>query len=118
MDDFIDESMNLSAAEAPVDSFEAIEETETSEEPTSEFQPINFAEEDRADFEDAPLESFFAKGAPSEEGDDAESFDKKIDEALELAERIRNAGSGSLSNEDELDVPAFLRNGMKDLDLT
>ena len=45
----------------------------------------------------------------------ATDIDRKIDEALELAERMRTPRI--LSAEDDLDVPAFLRNGMKDLPL-
>ena len=45
----------------------------------------------------------------------ATDIDRKIDEALELAERMRTPRISP--TDDDLDVPAFLRNGMKDLPL-
>jgi len=45
----------------------------------------------------------------------ATDIDRKIDEALELAERMRSPRKTAA--EDDLDVPAFLRSGMKDLPL-
>lgn len=45
--------------------------------------------------------------------------DQRIDEALELADRISHEKEQSKQlHDDELDVPAFLRNGMKDLSLS
>jgi cell division protein FtsZ len=59
----------------------------------------------------APLESLF---------DDqldifATDIDKRIDEALELAERMKRPANDA--SNDDLDVPAFLRTGLKDLPL-
>ncbi len=45
----------------------------------------------------------------------AVDIDQKIDEALELANRISDKTD---DQKDDLDVPAFLRNGMKDLPLS
>ncbi len=61
----------------------------------------------------APLESFFDQGHGVFIATD---IDRKIDEALELAERMRQPQKKA-QGPDELDVPAFLRNGMKDLPL-
>ena len=44
----------------------------------------------------------------------AGDIDRKIDEALELAERMKAPKANAV---DDLDVPAFLRNGLKDLPL-
>ena len=61
---------------------------------------------------EAPMDSIFAQGqqagAPNE-------LDQKIDEALELANRIKD--HEGFSGDDDLDIPAFLRDGMKDLSL-
>ena len=43
-----------------------------------------------------------------------EDIDKRIDEALELAEKVRSLDK----KEDDLDIPAFLRNTNKGFDLT
>ncbi|NRA43547.1 MAG: cell division protein FtsZ [Oligoflexales bacterium] len=43
-----------------------------------------------------------------------DDIDRRIDEALELAEKVRSLDS----KEDDLDVPAFLRNNHKDINLT
>lgn len=59
----------------------------------------------------APLESFFDDGLD----DIASDIDKRIDAALELAERMKRPASEQ--SEDDLDVPAFLRTGLKDLPL-
>jgi hypothetical protein len=59
----------------------------------------------------APMETLFEQAENGEiTGDD---FDQKIDEALELAERLKRSEEG----QDDLDIPAFLREGMKDLSL-
>jgi len=60
----------------------------------------------------APLENFF-------EGDLklVSDIDRKIDEALALADRLRAKPEAHGAADDDLDVPAFLRNGMKDLPL-
>jgi cell division protein FtsZ len=59
----------------------------------------------------APLESLF--------NDQLDIFatdiDKRIDEALELAERMKRPANDA--SNDDLDVPAFLRTGLKDLPL-
>lgn len=61
----------------------------------------------------APLESFFDPEL-SLVGD----IDRKIDEALALADRMRKApGVHGGEQDDSLDVPAFLRNGVKDFPL-
>lgn len=61
----------------------------------------------------APLESFF-----DPELNLVGDIDRKIDEALALADRLRKTpGAHIQSEEDGLDVPAFLRNGMKDFPL-
>ena len=61
----------------------------------------------------APLESFF-----DPELNLVGDIDRKIDEALALADRLRkNPGTHAPSEDDGLDVPAFLRNGMKDFPL-
>jgi hypothetical protein len=63
----------------------------------------------------APLESFFDNEALTF----ANEIDRKIDEALELAEKLKNpTGLGEVSADDELDVPAFLRNGLKDMPIS
>jgi cell division protein FtsZ len=59
----------------------------------------------------APLESFFDEGLD----DIASDIDKRIDAALELAERMKRPASEK--SDDDLDVPAFLRTGLKDLPL-
>jgi hypothetical protein len=61
--------------------------------------------------ESAPLEPFFDGSGALITSD----IDRKIDEALELAERMR--APRKTTEIDDLDVPAFLRNGMKDLPL-
>jgi cell division protein FtsZ len=61
--------------------------------------------------ETAPLETFFDGSGTFITSD----IDRKIDEALELAERMR--APRKTPEVDDLDVPAFLRNGMKDLPL-
>lgn len=59
----------------------------------------------------APLESFF----DDQLGSVASDIDKRIDEALELAERMKRPAHDQ--SNDDLDVPAFLRTGLKDLPL-
>lgn len=44
----------------------------------------------------------------------SDDIDKRIDEALELAEKVRSIDR----KEDDLDVPAFLRHTPKDADLS
>jgi len=79
----------------------------------SETQHASESAQDRAGAQklDAPLESLF---------DDhldifATDIDKRIDEALELAERMKRPANDA--SNDDLDVPAFLRTGLKDLPL-
>ena len=60
---------------------------------------------------DSPFGSIFEANG----GFVATDIDRKIDEALELAERMRSPRKTAA--EDDLDVPAFLRSGMKDLPL-
>jgi cell division protein FtsZ len=67
-------------------------------------------------FDSAPLDSFFSNETAAIAGD----IDRKINEALELAERMKNptdVKGQRVTTDDDLDVPAFLRNGMKDLPL-
>ena len=45
-------------------------------------------------------------------------MDAKIDAALEMVDRINTAQGASDADKDTLDIPAFLRNGMKDLSLS
>ena len=45
-------------------------------------------------------------------------MDAKIDAALEMVDRINTAQGASDADKDNLDIPAFLRNGMKDLSLS
>lgn len=59
----------------------------------------------------APLESFF----DDQLDDIASDIDKRIDAALELAERMKRPAHEQ--TDDDLDVPAFLRTGLKDLPL-
>ena len=70
--------------------------------------------------DDHPIESFFSKevGAEiaSEQENQASVLHQKIDEALELAERLK--GVQNTVDHDELDVPAFLRHSLKDLSLS
>ena len=62
--------------------------------------------------ENPPLEGLFDKDAALLAGD----IDRRIDEALELAERINSPEIKR--DEDDLDVPAFIRSNLKDLSLT
>ncbi len=65
-----------------------------------------------------PLESLFNQEAPQATSLDVNAnLNQKIDEALELAERLKSV-QAEQPDSDELDVPAFLRNGMKDLSLS
>jgi hypothetical protein len=57
-----------------------------------------------------PLEAFFKDSAPAASA--ASELDRRIEEAIRLADNLK---SSSLDEEDDLDIPAFLRNGMKDL---
>ena len=78
-----------------------------------------------ADQEEAPMESFFeACGGLNITNE----IDRKIDEALALAQRLRNAGASAKPQpqpvaqakdlgDDDLDMPAFLRNGNSDIAL-
>src|SRR5690606_38216502 len=59
----------------------------------------------------APLESFFQDDSVLI----ADDIDRKIDEALELAQKLKNPVAPTA--DDDLDVPAFLRQNMKDLPL-
>jgi cell division protein FtsZ len=61
--------------------------------------------------EPAPLESFFQDDSVLI----ADDIDRKIDEALELAQKLKNPVHPAEG--DDLDVPAFLRQNMKDLPL-
>ncbi len=75
--------------------------------------------------EEAPMESFFeACGGLNITNE----IDRKIDEALALAQRLRNAGASAKPQpqpvaqakdlgDDDLDMPAFLRNGNSDIAL-
>ncbi|MBF0440463.1 MAG: cell division protein FtsZ [Oligoflexales bacterium] len=47
-----------------------------------------------------------------------EIIEKKIDAAIDLAQRLYKDDKEISDDEDNLDVPAFLRNGMKDLSLS
>jgi cell division protein FtsZ len=58
----------------------------------------------------APLENFFESDMKL-----VSDIDRKIDEALALADRLREKPEAH--GDDDLDVPAFLRSGMKDLPL-
>lgn len=78
-----------------------------------------------ADQEEAPMESFFeACGGLNITNE----IDRKIDEALALAQRLRNAGASAKPlpqpvaqakdlADDDLGMPAFLRNGNSDIAL-
>jgi cell division protein FtsZ len=72
------------------------------------------------DHEGAPLDALFGEENSSLTSD----IDQRIDEALELAERMKSAetqpslNAGNKDLDEDLDVPAFLRNGMRDLPLT
>lgn len=66
-----------------------------------------------------PMESLFEE--EEEEGFTFTNdyYEEKLDEALRAAERLKEESDRLAQNEeeDDLDVPAFLRNGMKDLSL-
>ena len=47
---------------------------------------------------------------------DIADMDRKIDEALKLAEQINT--NEDLSREEEIEVPSFLRNTLSDLNLS
>ena len=47
-----------------------------------------------------------------------QDMDAKIDAALEMVDRINTAQGSAETEKDNLDIPAFLRNGMKDLSLS
>jgi hypothetical protein len=82
--------------------------------PPAPVAPQAKAEEPRAGaVKEAPLETFFDQQSTFIASD----IDRKIDEALQLAERMRQPQKKAAQGPDELDVPAFLRNGMKDLPL-
>jgi len=83
--------------------------------------------EDEDEWQDAnaeqepPLETLFSEIDQEPMVAEKDSFDQKIDEALELTERLKtesNRDKKSEQDQDDLDVPAFLRNGMKDLSLS
>ena len=59
----------------------------------------------------APMEQLFSQSEPEIE----RHIDNKIDEALELAEKLKE--HPGLTSDEDLDVPAFLRTGIKDLSL-
>ena len=70
--------------------------------------------------EDVPLDAFFRNNFS------ADDIDRKIDEALELAERLKaplpskplgGQAPTSAKDADDLDVPAFLRGGAKEIPL-
>lgn len=66
--------------------------------------------EDQANELSSPDDDFFL-----DDGNQlTDDIDRRIDEALELAEKVRSLDS----KEDDLDVPAFLRNNHKDINLT
>jgi len=69
----------------------------------------------------APLDEMFGDSDDDDDFSLTSDIDKRIDEALELAERLKPLAEQSFDNssddDDDLDVPAFLRNGMKDLPL-
>lgn len=59
-----------------------------------------------------------ASGVPNESEQWAENIDKKIDEALLLVERLRGPiADKSEGLDDDLDVPTFLRQGMKGISI-
>ena len=72
---------------------------------------------EKAGNEFAPIEAFFDAG--SEAANFVHEIDKKIDAALQMTERLPNKISprseGEISEGDDVDVPTFLRNGIKDL---
>ena len=67
---------------------------------------LNAMDEKTEEKADASSEAFEGAKAASS------SIDQKIDEAIALAERIKSSNE---SESDELDVPAFIRNGVMDL---
>ena len=98
-----------SVAEQLFDESDPEPEMESSAQMTAE-EPNILAEEEMDLSGDPPMESLF---------DDKElaiDIDKKIDEALELAEKIKQPELND--DDDDIDVPTFLRNGMKDLPLS
>jgi hypothetical protein len=80
---------------------------ELGEEQREDAAPVAPAADDHA-----PLEGLFENDPSIIAGD----IDRKIDEALELAERLK--GPDIKRDEDDLDVPAFLRSNLKDLSLS
>jgi hypothetical protein len=51
--------------------------------------------------------------------DNTDGMDSKIDEALQLVDRIGDTeNSTNEAEQDNLDIPAFLRSGMRDLSLS
>ena len=69
--------------------------------------PWQSADTDLAATQVEPTELFFRSPSP---------LDKKIDDALQRVERMKR--DESKAEEDDLDVPAFLRQGIKDLSLS
>lgn len=66
--------------------------------------------EDKNDFSSKTEDEFFLDNGNKLTDD----IDRRIDEALELAEKVRNLDN----KEDDLDVPSFLRNNHKDINLS
>lgn len=86
----------------------------TNEDTTDEFLLDDVAEElmdQQLDLGPAPMEQLFTQAEPAVE----QHIDNKIDEALELAEKLKE--HPGLTSDEDLDVPAFLRTGIKDLSL-
>jgi len=124
----------LVTAEIEIDSIEATQSADFNGDTASWIFDSSFDGEpvrQGASQEDAPIESFF-EGAGGL--NITSEIDRKIDEALALAQKLRTAGatarpqqsenqpspsndSSSKTAEDDLDMPAFLRSGNSDIAL-